>query len=571
MGSFMAAQRTRKFLGGIALVLLLAIVVPPFVNANRFRARLARSVSGALGRNVAMGDVNIRLLPIPGFEIQNFVIMDDPAFSAEPMLRADSVTARLRLTSLWRGRLEIARLSFTDPSLNLVRNAEGRWNIEGLLAHASQVAAAPTGKKKPEARLRFPYIEADTGRINFKVQQDKLAHTLVDADFSLWQESENQWNMRLEARPTRTDANLGDTGTLRIEGSFQRADKIENTPMKLVFDWQNAQLGQLTALIYGRDRGWRGNMHISGTLEGMPRQFEAKASAQVDDFRRYDIASEDSVHLTAECVADHSSVPGTDAPGFRNSFQCHTPLGKGNIELRAFGKYWWHTPNYLGIRAIEVPVAALATVYRHAKRDVPRDLTGNGVLNAYFSRVNYPDSQNPRWIGQGTVTNVHLSSAQLAEDFSFASAHFGFNQIEQTPEGPNSTGLEPRLGAAKPKRVSPPADTNIFTIDPFSAELGTTKVLTISGANSPQGLQLDIKGDADMKRLSATAQLFGLQLPATTAATVGIVSVDYQVTGHWAGFAAPAITGTARPVAHPTLTAETASNQPNAKTAKQRQ
>src|SRR4051812_41467063 len=166
-------KRKRKFIGGLALVLVLAIVVPPFVNANRFRARLARSVSGALGRNVTMGDVNIRLLPLPGFQIQNFVIMDDPAFSAEPMLRADSVTARLRLTSLWRGRLEIARLSFSYPSLNLVRNAEGRWNIEGLLAHASQVSAAPTGKKQSESRPRFPYIEADTGRINFKVLQEK--------------------------------------------------------------------------------------------------------------------------------------------------------------------------------------------------------------------------------------------------------------------------------------------------------------------------------------------------------------------------------------------------------------
>jgi AsmA protein len=566
----MPVQRTRRrqFVVGLLLALLLAIVVPPFVNANLFRARLARSVSNALGRNVAMGDVNIRLLPIPGFQIQNFVIMDDPSFSAEPMLRADSVTARLRLTSLWRGRLEIARLSFTDPSLNLVRNAEGRWNIEGLLAHASQVSAAPTGKKKPEARLRFPYIEADTGRINFKVQQDKLAHVLVDADFALWQESDNQWNMRLEARPTRTDANLGDTGTLRIEGSFQRADTIENTPMKLSFDWQKAQLGQLTALIYGRDRGWRGDVRISGTLEGMPRQFEAKASVQVSDLRRYDIASEDSVYLTAQCVADHSSVPGTDATGFRNSFQCHTPLGAGGLELRAFGEYWWHAPDYLGIRANSVPVAALAQVYRHAKRDVPRDLTGSGVLNAYFSRVNDPDSQHPRWIGQGAMTDVHLSSAQLAQDFSASMARFGFSHVEQMPEGPNSGGLSPRLKAAKPARLPAP-DANVFTVDPFSADLGT-KVLVISGANSPQGLQLNIKGDADLKRLTETAQMFGLQLPpATTPA--GIVNVDYQITGHWAGFAAPAITGTVRPEGRSAIATETASNQQHAKTTKPRQ
>ena len=165
--------------------------------------------------------------------------------------------------------------------------------------------------------------------------------------------------------------------------------------------------------------------------------------------------------------------------------------------------------------------------------------------------------------------NVHLSSALLAEDFGFANAHFGFSQVEETPEGPNSIGLTPRLDAVKSKRV-PPTDANVFTIDPFSADLGTTRALTISGANSPQGLQLDIKGDADMKRLSATAQLFGLEIPPTTA-VAGIVNVDYQITGHWAGFAAPAITGIVRPAAHPTLSAETTSNQPNAKTTKQRQ
>src|SRR4051812_25025840 len=321
-------KHKKQVIAGFVLVVLLAVFVPPLVNANLFRARLARSVSNALGRNVTMGNINIRLLPLPGFEIHDFVVADDAAFSAEPLLRAESVTARLRLTSLWRGRLEIARLSFSYPSLNLVRNAEGHWNVEGLLSHASQVSAAPTGKKKPEARPRFPYIEADTGRINFKILQEKKAHVLIDADFALWQESENQWNMRLEARPTRTDANLGDTGTLRIEGSFQRADKIENTPIKLTFDLQRSQLGQLTTLIYGRDRGWRGDVHLTGTLGGMPRQFSAKISAQIDDFHRYDIASDDSLRITAECSANHTlAIP--DETRFRNTLFCSVPLAPG--------------------------------------------------------------------------------------------------------------------------------------------------------------------------------------------------------------------------------------------------
>src|SRR6202011_6176517 len=95
-------------------------------------------------------------------------IHDDPAFSAEPMLRAQQVTASLRMASLLRGKLEIARLNLTEPRLNLVRTAEGHWNVESLIERAAKIPVAPTSKAKTEMRPGFPYIEADRGRINIK-------------------------------------------------------------------------------------------------------------------------------------------------------------------------------------------------------------------------------------------------------------------------------------------------------------------------------------------------------------------------------------------------------------------
>ena len=41
--------------------------------------------------------MSLRFLP-PGFELDRFAIHDDPAFSAEPMLRSDAVVANLRIT-----------------------------------------------------------------------------------------------------------------------------------------------------------------------------------------------------------------------------------------------------------------------------------------------------------------------------------------------------------------------------------------------------------------------------------------------------------------------------------------
>ena len=100
------------------------------------------------------------------------------------MLRASEVTAALRLTSLVRGRLEIARLDLTEPSLNLVHGDNGRWNLEALLERAAHIPLAPTAKTKSEPRPGFPYIDATSARINFKNGPEKKPYALTNADFS---------------------------------------------------------------------------------------------------------------------------------------------------------------------------------------------------------------------------------------------------------------------------------------------------------------------------------------------------------------------------------------------------
>ena len=106
-------SRRGKVVAGIVLVLALYLVRP---GAQRLRTRIARSISLALGRQVDIGSVSVRLLPQPGFDLENFVVHDDPAFGAEPVLQSSDVVALIRLSSLLRGRLEIARLSLTEPS-----------------------------------------------------------------------------------------------------------------------------------------------------------------------------------------------------------------------------------------------------------------------------------------------------------------------------------------------------------------------------------------------------------------------------------------------------------------------
>src|SRR5262252_7522989 len=81
-------------------VLLLLIVVPPLISVNRFQRRIAASISQSLGRHVTLDSVTLNLLPFPGFTLQNLVVSEDPAFGSEPIIRAMSVRATLRISSL---------------------------------------------------------------------------------------------------------------------------------------------------------------------------------------------------------------------------------------------------------------------------------------------------------------------------------------------------------------------------------------------------------------------------------------------------------------------------------------
>src|SRR3974377_274350 len=236
-----------------ALVLLALFLFRP--GASQLKSRIITSLSAAVGRSVDLSSVHIRLLPCPGLELENLVVYDDPSFGSEPILRASEVTADLRLTSLLRGRLEVSKLDLSEPSLNLVHHNGGGWNVQTLLERSAHMPLAPTGKAKSEPRPGFPYIEGSSGRINFKDGPEKKPYALTNADFALWQESENAWGVRLKAQPFRSDMNLNDTGLLQVSGTWQRSASFRDTPLQFSLEWSQAQLGQVTKFFTGNDKG----------------------------------------------------------------------------------------------------------------------------------------------------------------------------------------------------------------------------------------------------------------------------------------------------------------------------
>jgi len=528
----------RRVVAAAAAILFVLLLLRP--GASRLKMQITNSISRAVERPTDIGSVHLRFLPRPGFDLENLVIYEDPAFGAEPMLRAPEVTAVVRLTSLLRGRLDIARLELTEPSLNLVRRQDGRWNWESLLERASRTPLAPTAKSKSEPRRGFPYIEASSGRINFKSGVEKMPYALLNADFSLWQDSENTWGVRLKAEPLRTDVSLSDAGLIRMNGTWQRAGSLRDTPLQFSIEWERAQLGQFTKLVTGNDKGWRGEARLDATLSGKPAALQVTADASIDDFRRYDISSNDALRMSAHCEGRYSTLDEAMQEIF-----CSAPVGNGMITLHGDAALPGLHSAHLALSLESVPVSGVAQLVRRARKNLPADLVSTGIVQGNFVLNEYGMSlRESSFQGSGEITNLYLQSASTKVEFAPVTVPFVLNR------GSEVRAFAQAESTRLPKDALPPSDELRLQFGPVPVALGRPMPAQARAWISRSGYGMVVHGEGEVSQTLRLAALLGL--PALKVNAEGIAQMDLQAAGSWAGNSsavasgvpAPAVTGT---------------------------
>jgi len=530
-------------MAAVAALLLILFLFRPGV--YKLRNRIAGSIGSALGRRVVIDNVSLHFLPRPGFDLEGLVIYDDPAFSEEPMIRAQEVSAAIRFRSLLRGRIEIANLSATEPSINLVRRNGGRWNLSSLLERNAQIPAAPTGKPASERRPAFPYLEATNARINFKLGQTKKSYALMDADVALWQDSENSWAARIKAEPVRTDFNLTDTGLVQINATWQRAQSLRQTPVQISAQWRNGQLGQITKLLTGKDRGWRGGVNFTTNLSGTPEALRIESQTEIEDFHRYDIVGSESLRLGTDCSGKYSVSTNTIA-----DLLCESPVDGGMLRLRGNLAVATQVPAYdLTLSAEKVPLTAVVRWLRQAKKQVPGDLTASGLLNVEFHATRLlpglRDARRgllPMWTGSGTATNVRLSSnAGMSGKNEVA-----FGTILLALAATNGRETSPVTKPGHPKtqeKDQEPAEPHL-RIGPVLLAINASAPVDAGGWISTSGYRFFLRGDVELRDLFRLEDILGL--PVARPAAEGSAKLDVSVSGPWQGFAAPTALGTAQ-------------------------
>src|SRR5690349_22183480 len=244
-----------------AAVIALQLVVSFLARTHRMHVYLIAHLERAFGRPVQVESFGARIFPNPQLFADSITVGEDPAFGYEYFLRAEHLSAGLRWTGLLRGHFEFGTLSFSRPSLILVRNYQAQWNLERWLPPAKAASAqngAIYGPPSPGPSVnRLQRIEFDEGRINFKIQEDKLPFAFTGVAGSVEQVSPGRWQLQLEAQPWRSGVLLQSAGIIRVHGDLA-GTSTRLQPAEITLRWGEASLADVFRLHHGQDYGVRG-------------------------------------------------------------------------------------------------------------------------------------------------------------------------------------------------------------------------------------------------------------------------------------------------------------------------
>jgi hypothetical protein len=277
------------------------------IQHTSLRRRVTERLEASFGRPVEVAGYSFSFWTGPALEAYSITVGEDPRFGSEYFLRADSLIARVHWHSLLSGHLELGTIALEHPSLNLVRNADGDWNLAEWLPRP---AAVPSSAPGTAARLTpapaFRKITVSGGRINFKHGDEKLPFALTGVTGTLESASGARWRLDLIAVPARAAIVVQQPGVLHLVADLGGTSS-RLRPAVLEVDGSNASISDVLRLARGGDYGVRGNLDVSLSARTEGDSWRLEGKAMLGGLHRWDLAlrgDNPSVNILASGVLD---------------------------------------------------------------------------------------------------------------------------------------------------------------------------------------------------------------------------------------------------------------------------
>lgn len=428
----------RRVLLLLFLVWVAEVGLTVVIRHTRLQRRITARLESAFGRPVEVAGYSISLWGGPALEAHSITVGEDARFGHEYFLRADSLTLRLRWQSLLAGHLNFGTVLLEHPSLNLVHNSDGDWNLAEWLPRPSVDVTAAGGSKgivgpapalPATPSLRLSRIEVDAGRINFKREADKLPFAFTGVKGYVEPDGPGRWRMDLQATPERAAVVVQQAGTLRLTGHVGGTSS-RLRPAELQFSWRDASVSDVLRLLRGYDYGLRGSLSLflNSSTHGADTSWQVQGRAELRQIHRWDLApraDNPAVNLITRMQWD----PAASAVYFEDA-----NLEAPHSNAHARGGFSWGEPpviqkrrvSPLGVevRSAVIDLGDLLSWFRAFHSGVADDISAQGNLEASGYISGWPlRIVNARMANQGAELTgaslrvpVHLSEIELHYD-----------------------------------------------------------------------------------------------------------------------------------------------------------
>lgn len=125
-------KRGRGWLRVLLVVFVLAVlgglILPYFLDVDRYRTLLASVIENETGRKVTIGRIRARLLPSVGFVVEDFRLGNPLGFPEGSMLSVEAIRGKLALRPLFRREFQLNAVELVRPRLMLLEDDSGRTN-----------------------------------------------------------------------------------------------------------------------------------------------------------------------------------------------------------------------------------------------------------------------------------------------------------------------------------------------------------------------------------------------------------------------------------------------------------
>jgi AsmA protein len=158
-------KRIAKWTGIIVAILILIVVCIPFlINVNQFRPSLQAEISRALGREVTLGNLQLKILS-GEVTADDLSVAEDPAFGKPAFLRAKSLHVGVEIWPFLMSRkMVVTNLSLDQPEIALVQSPKGDWNFSSLGSKSGNTAAQVAPAANP-LDLSVKLVRVTNGRL----------------------------------------------------------------------------------------------------------------------------------------------------------------------------------------------------------------------------------------------------------------------------------------------------------------------------------------------------------------------------------------------------------------------